>query len=331
MLLNVFLENSKTIKRQHKKVSATMLFTAMYFLCIPKSKDKILTDEALHERMTRIDGVYLGEGRCFSSDGESEVFSLNSLSPNSTVLIHGRKAEKKLFERLALSLQNAKVITKNVKIVLSENEKLPPQNTQYFCTIRLGFGCACYTLVSPFRSWQPNSDLLFLSKEYFPAKMSYKFDFTYNYPNNVNNLCISLSDSIQDTMKFMLFMRALQNLHSHALGSYFYIPFHDYNINMLHLAPFVGVNIVHSVFSSLCHERQRFNTKLIFSLLYLFSPLFLFLFVLDNHAINSACMFFFTFVNFRHGILYVLLVFARNLVRFLLDSSRKSDFHTKCT
>lgn len=330
MLLNALLTNTKAVRLQHRKVSAVMLFTAMYFLCIPKSKDKILTDEALHERMTQIDRVCLDEDACFFTEGESEVFFLNNLSPNSTILIYGRKADQKLFERLALSLQKTKVITKNVKIVLSENEKLPPQNLQYFCTIGLGFGDTCYTLVSPFRSWQPNSDLLFLSKEYFPAKMSYKLDFTYNHHNNnVNNLYISLSNSIQDTMKFMLFMRALQNLHSHSLGSYFYIPFRDFNISMVHLAPFVAVNIMHSVFSSLCHERQRFNAKLICALLYLYSPLFLFFFVFDSHAVNAACMFFFTFVNFRHGVLYVLLVFARNLARFLLGTRQKGDYRTE--
>lgn len=319
MLLNALLENANAVRLQHKKISAIMIFTAMYFLCIPKSKDKILTDEALHERMTQIDKVCLDKGVCFYTEGESEVFSLNNLSPNLTILIYGKKAEQKLFERLALSLQKAKVITKNVKIVLSDNEKQPPQNIQYFCTIRLGFNSTCYTLVSPFRSWQPNSDLFFLSKEYFPAKMSYKFDFTYNYPNNVNSLCISLTDSIQDTMKFMLFMRALHNLHSHSLGSYFYVPFRDYHVSMLHLTPFVAINIMHSAFSSLCHERQRFNVKLICALLYLFSPLFLFLFIFDNHAVNAACMFFFTFVNFRHGVLYVILVFAKNLIHFLLE------------
>lgn len=329
MLLNALLKNTKAVRQQHRKVSAVMLFTAMYFLCIPRSKDKILTDEALHERMTQVDRVCLDEGVCFFTEGEDEVFFLNNLSPNSTILIHGRKADQKLFERLALSLQRAKVITKNVKMVLSENEKQPPQDLQYFCTIRLGFGDTCYTLVSPFRSWQPNSDLLFLSKEYFPARMSYKLDCTYSYHNNVNNLYISLTNSIQDTMKFMLFMRALQNLHSHSLGSYFYIPFRDFNISMVHLAPFVAVNIMHSAFSSLCHERQRFHTKLICALLYLHSPLLLFFFVFDSHAVNAACMFFFTFVNFRHGVLYVLLVFARNLVRFLLGTRQKSGCCTE--
>jgi hypothetical protein len=313
MLLDVVLKNSETIFKHSKRIKILLLFAMLYLLNLTKSKNDVHTHEALHAKMEQIDTLHVDSEVEFHREGENEVFTLNDMSPNMTILIYGKKADKRQFAHLMYSVQKAKVITKNIKVVLADRNPVN-ERVQYFCTIKLNFGNTCNTTIFPFNNQQPNSDLLFISTTYFPPKASYRPFFRNTCLNNVNNLEICITQSLDDNLKFLLFIRALQNLHSHSLGSYFYIPFADFNISALCFAPFIAANLIYCIFASFSQKKFASIAKLGLALSYLYSPLFLVFFVAQDCSTNACCMLFFVFVNFRFGFIYALLVFVKNFI-----------------
>lgn len=316
MLLDVVLKNSDVVFRHSRKIRVVLLLVALYFLGFTSSKNTVHTHEALHTKMEQVDTMHTGGEVTFHCEGTTEVFALNNLSPNMTILICGRRADKRHFAHLMYSIQRAKVITKNVRVVLANDGNSEHEHLQYFCTINMTFGTTSHTTTFPLNNQQPNSDLLFISSAYFAPRVSYKPFLKHAYLNNINNVEICITKSVEDNLRFLLFIRALQNLHSHSLGSYFYVPLAHTNVSAVCLVPFVAANLAYCVFTSFCDRKFANIAKLGLALTYLYSPLFLVFFVAQDCSTNACCILFFVFVNFRYGVLYTLLVFAKN---FILD------------
>lgn len=325
MLLDILFKKSEVISKNNKKIKTLLLFIALYFFPFKRSKDILYTEEALCDKMNLLDDV-CSEDISFKDDHGENTFSLNNRSPNATILIHGKKSDMGLFRILISSIKKSRVVTKNLKVVLTDDGEYKADNVQYFCIIKLSFSGCCCTKLFPFQSQQPNSDLLLISKKHFPAKTCYRPHLINRHPNNVNRLEISISTSKKDIADFLLFNRSLQNLHSYSLGTYFYVPFPTFSVNLISLLPFVGVNIFYSVFSSL-HSRQiRFETQLIYALAYVYVPAFSVFFINRNHLTNACCILFFMFVNFKYGVLYTVLVFVKNVFYSVIkDRDSKLD------
>ena len=313
MLVGFLHRNIHAVLRNSGWIRMGLMLGSLHLLCLKVAKNEIHSHETLHKKLAVRGSLGVCEAATFASVGGCEVFQLNDLSPHETILLRGKRSCKTVASMLVSSLRKMDVVTKNFRVVLTDRDEADTESLQCFCTIRLEIGTRCHVKLFPLAVLQPNSDLLFLASAYLPTRICYGIRPLGYCSNNVNNLHICTSASEHDISRLVRLLRMLQNLHSHSLGSYFYVPLGDKNISALSLAPFIGSVLAYSLFSAFCLEDFGFDPRLFLALAYLYTPFVLLFFVPCSHRLSACCIFFFSFVNFRYGFLYSLLVFARNL------------------
>ncbi|RVD91331.1 hypothetical protein TUBRATIS_22130 [Tubulinosema ratisbonensis] len=315
MILLKILANLEFVNKHKRKIQFIILGCCFYFLKIEKCKNKVLTDESLFDKMKTKDKLVLGNSKNLTEYNEFKTFSLNNMSPNDTILILGKKEDEFYFEKLIHNIKNAKVCTKNIKILLGEVNHTSLK-CLYFCILKINFSDFNCTLIDPLRNWQPNSDLLFLTYDYFPPKQSLNLHFMNEFPLNVNFIEINITPSTKDLRTFLLYLRALHNIHSHSLGNYYYIPFENYHLSLLSLVPFLGCNFIFMLFSGF-KRNMNISLKYFYPLIFYYFPFSFIFFITNDSIFNSYCSFIFVLFNFKIGLVYHFLIFLRNIFYFV--------------
>lgn len=315
MILLKILENVNLINKHKRKIQFVLLCCCFYFLKINNSKNKVLSDESLFDKMKLKDKWLINGSSHFKIENGVKTFQLNEKSPNDTILIISKEKYEKIFDKLIHNIKSMQVCTKNIKIILEEID-CSSLKCLYFCVIKLDFTDSLSTTIEPMRNWQPNSDLMFISYAYFPPKQQLNFYFTNTFPLNVNFLEINLTQKTDHLRLFILFLRSLNNIHSHSLGNYYYIPFENYHFSLLTFVPFISLNFVYLIFSAF-KRKMNISEKYFYPLIYYYFPYSFIFFITNDSLFNSYCSFIFILFNFKIGLLYHYILLLKNVWDFI--------------
>ncbi|TBU11616.1 hypothetical protein CWI38_1114p0020 [Hamiltosporidium tvaerminnensis] len=215
--------------------------------------------------------------------------------------------------KMVSSVRNMKCKVKNIKIILCS--EILKKKGDSFLDINLCFGAETFVKIYPFLNFQCNSDILNMGKYFFESKVFYKFENKFNLSNKID---ICLSEEMKSGKIFLCFLRALNNMHSHSLGSYFYIPFENYCVEMVSLFPFMVLNMVYCLVVYFFGKKKEFKFSY-FHVLYIaypFFPLICVFFLFSEIYLQGIMCVLFGVLNFSVGIIYNYVVFYKNLYEF---------------
>lgn len=327
MLIDKLLFILKSV--QHRttpiRIALLLLGSAMF---IPKiSKDKIYTDESL-ERRSKPEIKYINSDLedyfehkeipdYFTAENSEFVYDKNGDSPIHTILILGEKSQKVQASRLLSIILQDLCLTKNVRVVLTDSTEDYQCYLFYFLVIRITFRDETAQFYNFLKPIQCNSDVFFLTKKYFGLKLQFKLPFRQRFETNVNQIHINLDQqNLNDLFVFRQLFRAVSNLHSHAYGSYFYIPFNNFHVDLIAFLPFIAVTFFISLLDSYSKRGFSVSYEFLVSFLFLITPWAFVLTIFQNSAVNAFSIIFFISVNLPFGIIYCYLIYLKNLICF---------------
>lgn len=314
-----------------------LLITWLSLFLIKPNDNKILTDQALHEFLKCKKYVCCNLSHFAKFDSQRLEFNTSINSTLKTVLVNIDIKNLKQAIILYSTIVEGTSHVKNVKIKIIgafsfyqkhktslekrlldgfykkcflDAEKLSKDRKNHFAIINISYGHSSYILINNLQNIMPNSDLLFISMLYFPVKHRFSFLNHLRADSPTNTLNINIKADITDQSNMVILIRNICNLHSHALGSYYYVVFQHFNINLISAVPFIFLSIGQNAFMSILkNETNFFDKKLLLMLIYPFFSCIVFLYdsIFESDSSQRAFVFgIATTINFKVGILFCL-------------------------
>ncbi|KAF7683203.1 hypothetical protein TCON_1584 [Astathelohania contejeani] len=339
MILKIFLKNYKYIIKYQKQLKMFILIISTFFIIPSKSPNNISTRESIHENLYPTENVS-NEDIILEENNEILYYKIGNQSMFKTIAIVitiRDDFEIPITKKLISSLKNSKFKYRSIEFFIKKEKKtlkslIPTLNFDYisrskykrpgyFCTIELNFCSKSSTNIFPLRNHQPNSDLNFLSYNQFPPRTIFNLSefFIQKKIGNINKINISLKPNDSDIKKFIFFIRILNNLSYHSLGTYYYSPFPNYHINMVSLIPFyILIFLIGAVdFAVRFNQKSKIDIKLLSICLYPICP-FICIFYINEYGIRlCSIILFFVISNFKMGYLFCILIYIRTIFQIL--------------
>lgn len=339
MLLEKLHLKINFLKAKRKLVKMIILsLVGILFFNIKPNKNQIFTKETLYERL-EVDELNCPEDEFFSKKNIYE----NTNSVSKTIAVYCKSKDKRQIEILKSSIDDY-----STKIIMDGDF----EECGYFLEIFLDFDLKSSFNIDFFRCYQLNSDIFYIISDMFEPKIVFNFKelfinshaiilgkqilklileriktklnifknkkfnetiLIYN-PNKIN---LTLSYEREDLIKLVYFIKCINMMDSHSLGSYYYIPLKHANIPMISTFPFILLLIVYFIYESLFEFENTDHENIKYYILFIIFP-FIIVFYLNSKNFKTLCsIIFFYSINFKIGLFYCILVYFRECCKFL--------------
>ncbi|ELA42767.1 uncharacterized protein VICG_00082 [Vittaforma corneae ATCC 50505] len=304
MIFKTLQKTLETLQQNKRKAKIALLLLLPASLLFRPDKYNLYSKESLfdHLEFSRDHGFY------------SHPKEYEEMPPHQTIYIcfeGSRALENRLNEKIK------KIMVRSKSIQLSRENI----NESFFVKIYLKESKRKTIELHPFRTFQPNSDLISLAKTFFTPCLEFSIsDILFSGPKDMlfeNRIDLCIDNSEQSIQDLCYLLRYYLNMHSHYYGIYYYIPLANCMITFDSLKNFMIGYLIYELFDfSPSFDPTVF---LIRSIAYYFFPISGLL-ALGKDS-RAAYLFVFAILNFKFGFLYCVCLYL-NALKTLIKALR---------
>lgn len=197
-----------------------------------------------------------------------------------------------------------------------------PKNIEklgYFAILDVEFSDKSYLEYNLLSNVQSNSDLFFIASKSFKIKAKFGIQYLFYCEFITNKLHLSIRKEIAEINKLVTLIRSLNNLHSHSLGTYYYLPFDNFHIRFENLLIiFICIILLDFVnhHQKLLKISNLHSKDILIVILHPFIPIisvvYSFLNIKSYYLRPFIIIYYFVF-NFNIGLIYATMIFLLNI------------------